>query len=177
MSATTIVNARTVIHSKSNGQAIAGPPDVCKTPSPGGPVPIPYPNFAFSQHLAKGTTTVKVDGVPVAVKTSEFSTSTGDEAGTAGGGVVSGVIKGKATFVGYSFDVKFEGKNVPRLADPMMNNGNAPNTMTPAEAQPNLMALGDRADILCKIFCWCDDGKDGGDFIEKVPPMTGPQWA
>ena len=26
------------------GKAIAAFPDVCKTPSPGGPVPIPYPN-------------------------------------------------------------------------------------------------------------------------------------
>ena len=37
-------------------------PDVCKTPSPGGPVPIPYPNIAQSVTLAKGTTTVKADG-------------------------------------------------------------------------------------------------------------------
>jgi hypothetical protein len=24
-------------------------PDVCKTPSPGGPIPIPYPNFGFGR--------------------------------------------------------------------------------------------------------------------------------
>ena len=35
--------------------------------------------------------------------------STGDEAGSAGG-VVSSKIKGKAEFVLFSFDVKFEGK-------------------------------------------------------------------
>ncbi|MEL7090410.1 MAG: DUF4150 domain-containing protein [Pseudomonadota bacterium] len=149
-----------------------GPPDVCKTPTPGGPVPIPYPNIAFSKHLTKGTKTVKVDGQSVAIKPSEFYTSTGDEPGTLGG-VVSGVNKGKAKFINYSFDVKFEGKNVPRLTDPMTMNGNAPNTMGPAEAQGNRVGLGDLDDILCKIFCWCDDGNDGGDFVQKVHYIPG----
>ena len=56
------------------------------------------------------------------VKDSNFSTSTGDEAGTAGGGVVSGKIKGKAEFVNFSFDVKFDGKNVARALDLMLHN-------------------------------------------------------
>lgn len=48
--------------------------------------------------------------------------STGDEGGVAGGGVVSNKIKGKAEFVNFSFDVKFEGKNVARALDPMLHN-------------------------------------------------------
>jgi hypothetical protein len=48
--------------------------------------------------------------------------STGDEAGSAGGGVVSNKIKGKAEFVNFSFDVKFEGKNVARAFDLMLHN-------------------------------------------------------
>ena len=48
--------------------------------------------------------------------------STGDEAGSAGGGVASNKIKGKAEFVNYSFDVKFEGKSVPRAFDLMLHN-------------------------------------------------------
>jgi len=48
--------------------------------------------------------------------------STGDEAGSAGGGVASSKIKGKAEFVNYSFDVKIEGKNVPRALDLMLHN-------------------------------------------------------
>ena len=48
--------------------------------------------------------------------------STGDEPGSAGGGVVSGKIKGKAEFINYSFDVKFEGKNVARAFDLMLHN-------------------------------------------------------
>jgi len=48
--------------------------------------------------------------------------STGDEAGSAGGGVVSSKNKGKAEFVNYSFDVKVEGKNVARSLDLMLHN-------------------------------------------------------
>ena len=58
----------------------------------------------MSSDLAKGSKKVKVDGNPVALKDSNFSTSTGDEAGSAGGGVVSNTNKGKAEFVLYSFD-------------------------------------------------------------------------
>jgi hypothetical protein len=139
MPATINVNDRTVVHKDSGGIATTFP-DVCKTPTPGGPVPIPYPNIALSRDTADGSTTVKMDGNPIMLKTSNFSTSTGDEAGTAGGGVVSGKIKGKAEFVNYSFDVKVEGKNVPRLGDMMVQNkGSAPNTAPMPEVQPPIV--------------------------------------
>jgi hypothetical protein len=166
---TVMVNALTVVHSKSDGIAAQGAPDVCLMPSPGGPVPVPYPNIALSKDLILGTKTVTVDGVPIALSDSEFAVSTGDEGGTAGGGVVSAVIKGKAKFVNYSFDVRAEGKNVPRLTDPMTLNNNAPNTANPAEGQGNLSVLGSKTDALCKAFCWCDKGKSGGDFVKKIP--------
>jgi hypothetical protein len=56
------------------------------------------------------------------VKGAIYTVSSGDEAGTAGGGVVSGKTKGECEFMMYSFDVKFEGKNVCRLADPLFHN-------------------------------------------------------
>ena len=34
-------------------------PDVCKTPSPGGPIPIPYPNIAKSSDTSQGTKKVQ----------------------------------------------------------------------------------------------------------------------
>src|SRR4051794_1428248 len=107
MPVTVSVNNLTVVHKDSGGITTAFP-DVCKTPSPAGPVPIPYPNIAQSTDTAQGTTTVNCDGNPVCVKDSNFMVSTGDEAGSAGGGVVSNKIKGKAEFVNFSFDVKFE---------------------------------------------------------------------
>lgn len=120
MGVTVGVNQLSVVHKGSSGITIAFP-DVCKTPSPAGPIPIPYPNIAQSSDTAKGTKKVKADGNPVAVKDSNFKMSSGDEAGSAGG-VASSKIKGKAEFILYSFDVKFEGKNVPRAFDLMLHN-------------------------------------------------------
>jgi len=111
----------TAVHKNSNGMIIAFP-DVCKTPSPGGPIPIPYPNIARSSDSAKTSKKVKINGQKIMLKSSNFSKSNGDEAGTVGG-VVSNCNRGKAMFVNYSFDVKVEGKNVPRKMDPMKQNG------------------------------------------------------
>ena len=115
MRVTVGVNKMSVVHKKSNGTTAAFP-DVCKTPSPAGPIPIPYPNVAKSSDTAKGSKTVKCDKQSICLKDSNFKTSTGDEAGSAGG-VISGKTKGKAEFVNYSFDVRVEGKNVARALD------------------------------------------------------------
>lgn len=96
-------------------------PDVRKTPAPGGPVPIPYPNVAKAADIVGGPTTVQIEGNMPAVKGAQYAVSTGDEAGSAGG-VVSGTVKGPAEFMMYSFDVKIEGKNVCRLGDPLFHN-------------------------------------------------------
>jgi uncharacterized Zn-binding protein involved in type VI secretion len=136
MPATVIVNNRTVVHAGSSGVATAFP-DVCKTPSPAGPIPIPYPNIAMSSDTADGSSTVKMDGNPIMIQGSNFSTSTGDEAGSAGGGVASNTTKGKAEFIMYSFDVKVDGKSVPRLGDTMLQNKmSSPNTPPMPEVQP-----------------------------------------
>ncbi|MCB9881265.1 MAG: DUF4150 domain-containing protein [Planctomycetes bacterium] len=121
MPVTVGANSLSVVHKSSSGVTIAFP-DVCKTPTPAGPVPIPYPNIAQSSDTAKGTKKVKCDGQSTCVKDSNFQMSTGDEAGSAGGGVVSSKIKGKAEFVNFSFDVMFEGKNVVRAFDLMLHN-------------------------------------------------------
>ncbi|MCY1031891.1 DUF4150 domain-containing protein [Corallococcus sp. BB11-1] len=149
MGTTVGVNKMSIVHKDSNGVTMAMP-DVCKTPSPAGPVPIPYPNIARSADTAKGSETVLAEGKPVCVKDSNFSTSTGDEAGTAGGGVASNKTKGKAEFVNYSFDVKFEGKNVARAMDLMTHNDK--NTPPFPLIQPPVIALGkgpDDSKCLC----------------------------
>ena len=122
MGVTVNVNNLSLAHKGSNGISIATIPDVCKTPSPAGPVPIPYPNISMSSDLAKGTKKVKVDGKKMAaVKGSEYSMSTGDEPGTAGG-VASSTFKKESSWILYSFDVKFEGKNACRLTDKKFQN-------------------------------------------------------
>jgi hypothetical protein len=139
MANTVGVNKMSVVTKDSNGTTVAFP-DVCKTPGPGGPIPIPYPNIARSSDTARGSKEVKVEGNPVCLKDSNFSTSTGDEAGTAGGGVVASKTRGKAEFVNFSFDVKFEGKNVPRALDLMFHNDK--NTPPTPLMQPPVVAMG-----------------------------------
>ena len=138
MPATVSVNMMTVVHQASNGITTAFP-DVCKTPSPAGPIPIPYPNIAMASDSDATAKKVSNDGNNICVKDSNFKMSTGDEAGSAGGGVASNKIKGKAEFVNFSFDVQFEGKNVPRAMDLMLHNDK--NTPPFPVIQPPLPAI------------------------------------
>jgi hypothetical protein len=112
-----------LVHKGSGHFAKNTAPDVCKTPSPGGPVPIPYPVImSKSSDLKNGTTTVKADGGQmIAVKGCEYATCNGDEAGTAGG-VVSSTNMKEAKFILFSFDVKMDGKNACRNDDMMTMN-------------------------------------------------------
>jgi len=121
MGQTTFVNGRGVAHKGSGGMSVVLP-DVCKTPSPGGPIPIPYPNIGKAADTSSGPTKVKTDGQMPMVKGAKYMMTTGDEAGSAGGGVVSNKIKGPCEYMMYSFDVKFEGKNVCRMGDPLFHN-------------------------------------------------------
>ena len=193
MPATVNVNNFTVVHKDSNGISFCFP-DVCKTPTPAGPVPIPYPNIAMSKDTSMGSTTVKMDGNPIMLKGSVFATSTGDEAGSVGG-VVSNVMKGKAEFLNYSFDVKVEGKNVPRLLDPMgQNESSPPNGMGPALSQPPisltpavvsakkkklLSAKVIKVEFKSGIKLWTTDKKTdpaGGAADKEVPPAGEVHW-
>lgn len=124
MSVTIKVNgtANSLVHKGCKGISMATIPDVCKTPSPGGPVPLPYPNISQSATLDKGTTTVNADGGNmIAIMGSEFSLSNGDNAGVAGG-VKSSTFMKESTWILYSFDVKIEGKNACRLTDKKFQN-------------------------------------------------------
>jgi len=121
MSVTVIVNALTLAHKGSSGVVAATVPDVCKTPSPGGPVPVPYPNISQSSSLSDGSTTVKADGEVICIKGCQLSRSNGDEAGTIGG-VKSNMNMKEAKFILYSMDVKIEGKNACRLSDKLTCN-------------------------------------------------------
>jgi hypothetical protein len=127
-------------------------------------VPTALPNVGKSGDSPKGyTKNVRVEGQPVAIKGASFG-SIGDTAskGT-GGGLVSANTHGPTTFVGPgSLDVKFEGKNVHLLGDPMLNNcdpgGRIPNSATMVgvlQAGGLAALLGDEVCSLC--------GKEHGD--------------
>jgi len=114
------VNMRGIAHKGSGGMSPVFP-DVCKTPTPAGPVPIPYPNIAKAADTSQGPTKVTTDGKMPMVKGAQYMMSTGDEAGSVGG-IMSNMIKGPAEFMMYSFDVKMEGKNACRMGDPLFHN-------------------------------------------------------
>ena len=120
MPGTVFANSLGIAHKGSGGMSTVFP-DVCNTPTPGGPVPIPYPNIGKSSDATAGPTTVTTDGQMPMTQDAQYMMSNGDQAGSAMG-VMSGTIQGPCEFMMYSFDVKFEGKNVCRLADPLFQN-------------------------------------------------------
>ena len=70
------------VASQKSGGTSFGFPDVCKTPSPLGPIPIPYPNIAKSSDTSKGSKTIKADYAATIAKDSDFKKSESDEVGT-----------------------------------------------------------------------------------------------
>lgn len=120
MPCTVFVNGRGVVHQTSGGLSTVFP-DVCQTPTPAGPVPVPYPNVGKAADTSAGPGSVRVDGSMPMVKDAKYRMTGGDEAGSAGG-VVSGAIQGEVEFFMYSFDVKLEGRNACRLGDPLFHN-------------------------------------------------------
>jgi hypothetical protein len=114
-------------------------PDVCRTPSPSGTVPLPYPNVA---QLAQAQPTSATGGAPVfaggkavLLANSVVATSSGDEAGT-GGGVRSNVITGACTMDGgASASVFVHGQGVVRFGDPTRQNRAGPNGTDNATGQ------------------------------------------
>jgi len=120
MPAKVFANSLGIAHKGSGGMNIVFP-DVCKTPAAPSPIPIPYPNIGQSSDASGGPSNVKTDGKMPMVKGAKYTRSSGDEAGTVGG-VMSSTNMGECEFMMYSFDVKFEGKNVCRMGDPLFHN-------------------------------------------------------
>jgi hypothetical protein len=156
------INGLSLVHRASGGVTTVTVPDVCLTPSPGGPVPIPYTNVAFSKDLSGGTATVSADGGNMcAISGSEFSLSNGDEAGTAGG-VASGTFIKEAAWITYSFDVTLEGQGACRLTDKMFQNHN---NAVDAGGTKNPPISGAILKQLCDLMCKCI--KEGKGDTEK----------
>lgn len=112
------------VSTKKAGQTMCMP-DVCKTPTPVGPVPIPYPNIAMLKSASKQAKKVLVCGAAPLVKVSVVPNTNGDNAGV-NGGLVSGKFMKKCQFTTSGKKVQFGGKNAVRNLDSVKsNNGNA----------------------------------------------------
>jgi uncharacterized Zn-binding protein involved in type VI secretion len=99
-------------------------PDVCKTPTPVGPVPIPYPNIAQLAMANPATCAINVliFNKPAATIMTMILMSSGDEAGCAGG-AVSGVFIGPAKFTLGSTVVSIGGAPAAYLGSVIGQNG------------------------------------------------------
>jgi uncharacterized Zn-binding protein involved in type VI secretion len=117
----------------------------------------------MSSNLASGSTTVKVEGSPVALESSNISMSSGDEAGSAGG-IISGKFAGKLTWTTSSPNVKFEGKGVVRFTDVAQHNGNTGNTFTLSLGTLDMPYPFDTGDTTCP---------NCGRAIAEHDPSTG----
>lgn len=118
-------------------------PDVCKTPTPGGPVPIPYPNFSFGKNGRAGTISKKVLIVshPAHTLKTVIGTSSGDEPGSVGG-VVSGVHRNITKWSAGYPKVVIENMPCVRHTDVTLQNGSTPNiagsTIVPSQVRVNV---------------------------------------
>lgn len=164
-----LVNSLGLTYKGTVGITTATLPDVCKTPSPGGPVPIPYPNIAQQSSLADGTTTVKAKGQMIAIKPSNYSRSNGDEPGTAGG-VTSSTNMKEATWITWSFDVKMDGDNACRHTDKMFQNHK--NTADLAGNLDPAVAATAEHDVKCAIQK-CDKKDENGNNYDVSTTAAG----
>jgi len=112
--------------SNGGGTCTATAPDVCKTPSPGGPVPLPYPNTGQVMQVTGFSSKVKFCMRNGVHKQSEVPMSMGDQPGVAGG-VVSGVVMNKVKWLKGSSKVKIEGKEVEYHTAQTGHNGSSTN--------------------------------------------------
>src|SRR5262245_58350622 len=129
--------------SNGGGQCFIAP-DVVKVPTPGGPVPTPLVNIAMYAQSKGGTLCkrIKLVGKKAATTKTEISMSSGDEAGTAGGGVISNRFKGPAKVKRGSPNVKLEGNPGCILTSMIGQNGvanaNCPAGNTVAPGNPKV---------------------------------------
>ena len=120
-------------------------PDVCKTPTPAGPVPLPYPNLAPSMTHIPVVINIFIGGGMAHNLLTIAPTSTGDEAGVVGG-VLDSVIKGISLYLLGSFKVIYGVAPAARTTSPTLQNcaGVVPNTAGAAliPSQVKVLLLG-----------------------------------
>ena len=119
------------VNTNMSGMCSATAPDVGLTPSPGGPVPVPYPNMSMLVQVIPVTAAkfTKILNRPVVLANSTVSMSSGDEGATAGGGVISHLIKGPTQFVTFSKYSFVEGQPVTFHTADTKHNGTNANTI------------------------------------------------
>ncbi len=116
-------------------------PDVCLTPSPVGPTPVPYPNTAQGAMAVNAVYTVLFDGAPAHTLSTTVPLTNGDNAGVALG-VASGTVMGPARHSTGATSVLIGGMPASRLtSSSLQNSTNAPGArISPSQTKVLLLA-------------------------------------
>ncbi len=117
-------------------------PDVCNTPTPVGPVPIPYPNLAVPNTAIPSQFKVLVMAMPAHNLATTTPVSNGDNVGVAMN-PMSGMVMGPDRHLMGSFKTLVGGMPVTKMLSPTGQNGMSPGAfgMNLAPSQVKVMAL------------------------------------
>jgi uncharacterized protein DUF4150 len=116
-------------------------PDVCLTPSPAGPVPIPYPNVAMGPTSVPGQVKVLYMFTPAHNMATTTPMTNGDNAGVATG-VASGIVMGPSRHLTAAFTILVGGTPATRMTSASLQNStNAPGCrIVPSQVRVLLLA-------------------------------------
>ena len=118
-----------------------GFPDVCLTPTPAGPVPIPYPNIAAGPMGVPAVYNVLVMCAPAHNMATIVPLTNGDNAGLALG-VASGTVMGPSRHLTAAFSVLVGGMPATRLTSvSLQNSTNCPGArIVPSQTKVLILA-------------------------------------
>ena len=118
-----------------------GFPDVCLTPTPAGPVPIPYPNISAAPMGVPAVYKVLFMCAPAHNMSTTIPLTNGDHAGVATG-VASGIVMGPSRHTTGAFTVLVGGMPATRLTSTSLQNStNCPGVRTvPSQTKVLLLA-------------------------------------
>lgn len=118
-----------------------GFPDVCLTPTPAGPVPIPYPNIATGPMGVPAAYNILFMCAPAHNMATTIPMTNGDNAGLATG-VASGTVMGPSRHLTAAFTVLLDGVPATRLTSmALQNNTNCPGMrIVPSQVKVLLLA-------------------------------------
>ena len=99
----------------------SGAPDVCLTPSPAGPVPVPYPNVAAGPMGSPAVNHVLFMATPAHTLATQVSLTNGDNAGVATG-MASGTVMGPSRHLTGAFTTLVGGMPATRVTSTSLQN-------------------------------------------------------
>jgi hypothetical protein len=108
------------------GGMAMGFPDVCLTPTPAGPIPVPYPNIATQMMGTPGVYNILYGGTPAHNMNTIVPMTNGDNAGV-NSGVASGTVMGPKRNITAAFTCLIGGMPATRMTSmSLQNNTNCP---------------------------------------------------